>query len=171
VEQRLATPLAINAGKLIMVTSASGDEIAVAKYTIKDGDEKRVVSTRLDDVIHAIAELGGTYPDVVQMLQEAKMANALSSRLAVDALPEPFRIYDRTAESDDDSDSESHDATAKSEHPSPDLFSTGHMPAKSDASDVSAEADEDDDAKEADAGEDKKPSDEKKGFFARLFGQ
>jgi len=33
-------------------------------------------------------ELGGRYPDVVQMLQQAKESGALSSRFRVNALPD-----------------------------------------------------------------------------------
>ena len=71
-EQRFSTPLAVNAGNQIMVTSTGDDEIAVSKFSVHDADQKRVVSTKVDDVIRAIVDFGGTYPDVVQALQEAK---------------------------------------------------------------------------------------------------
>ena len=38
-------------------------------------------------MIRAIVELGGTYPDVVQALQEAKASGTLASRFEIDALP------------------------------------------------------------------------------------
>ena len=94
-EQRLSPPLAISAGNEIMITCRKGSEISVSKFTVADGDQKRIVSCRLDDVIRAVIELGGTYPDVVQALQEAKNCGALSSRFEVDALPEAGRTYDR----------------------------------------------------------------------------
>ena len=50
-QQRLLSPLAINAGNDIMITSFGGDQVAVSKYTVADGDQKRIVSTRVDDVI------------------------------------------------------------------------------------------------------------------------
>ena len=34
-------------------------------------DQKRLVGTKVDEVIRAIVELGGTYPDAVQALQQA----------------------------------------------------------------------------------------------------
>ena len=73
-DQRFLTPLAVNAGNQILVTSPASDEIAVSKFAANEPDQKRIVSTRVDDVIRAIVELGGTYPDVVQALQEAKAA-------------------------------------------------------------------------------------------------
>ena len=47
------------------------------------------MSTNVDEVIRAIVDLGGDYPDVVQMLQQAKNSGALPSRFRVNALPEP----------------------------------------------------------------------------------
>lgn len=97
-EQRLLTPLAVNAGNQIMLTAAGPDEIAVSKFAVGQPDQRRVVSNRVDAVIRAIVELGGTYPDVVQALQEAKASGALLSRFEVDALPEPGRSYQRVAD-------------------------------------------------------------------------
>lgn len=95
-DQHLATPLAVNAGNLIMVTgTGETDEITVSRYAVGEPDQKRVVSTSVDEVIRAIVELGGTYPDVVQALQEAKAAGALTSRFEVEALPEAGRTYER----------------------------------------------------------------------------
>ena len=45
--------------------------------------------------IRAIVELGGTYPDVVQAIQEAKAAGALPSRFEVETMPEGGRKYER----------------------------------------------------------------------------
>ena len=50
------------------------------------------MSTSVDEVIRAIVALGGTYPDVVQALQQAKTDGALVSRFEVDALPESGRV-------------------------------------------------------------------------------
>ena len=67
-------------------------------------DQKRVVTTRIDDVIRAIAELGGTYPDVVQAIEEAKTAGCLEGRFEVDALPEEGRSYDPASDITDKAD-------------------------------------------------------------------
>jgi hypothetical protein len=74
----------------------------------------------VDEVVRAIVELGGTYPDVVQALQEAKASGALPSRLEVDALPEAGRTYDRLVESEPEASAESAAATPQS--PAPELF-------------------------------------------------
>jgi len=96
-DQRFLPPLAVNAGNQIMVTSSSPGEISVSKFAVNEANQKRIVSTRVDEVIRAIVELGGTYPDVVQALQEAKTAGALAGRFEADALPTAGRKYDRPA--------------------------------------------------------------------------
>jgi len=97
--QRFLTPLALlNAGNQIMVTSTQEGEISVSKFVPHEADQKRIVSSRVDDVIRAIVELGGTYPDVVQAIQEAKTAGCLEGRFEIDALPETGRNYEPAVE-------------------------------------------------------------------------
>ena len=172
-EQRLLTPLALSAGNEIMITSHGGGEISVSKYTVRDGDQKRIVSTRVDDVIRAVVELGGTYPDVVQALQEAKNCAALRSRFEVDALPKAGRIFDRDVdgmvETDQGEQGDGQQLSVKSspESPSPELFhQRGGSKSKADQT-------ADDVAKEKSGEEDDSngKSNTKKGFFARMFGR
>ena len=65
-----------------MVNSVGDDQISISRFNVGMPDQKRIVSTQVGDVIRAVVELGGTYPDVVQMLQRAK---------ATKSLPKPFR--------------------------------------------------------------------------------
>jgi hypothetical protein len=102
-EQQLQLPLSIDAGRSIVVNgtnsedgAADGQHITVSRFEVGKPDQKRVVSSRLDEVIRAIVELEGNYPDVVQFLQQAKACGALTCRFEVDALPNPTRLYDRT---------------------------------------------------------------------------
>jgi flagellar basal body P-ring protein FlgI len=96
-EQHFRLPLMLDAGKRIMVKGMSGEKITVSRFAANEEPEQREVSTRVDDVIRAIVALGGTYPDVMQALQQARTDGALVSRFEVDALPEPGRRFDRTA--------------------------------------------------------------------------
>ncbi len=97
-DQKLQLPLMLDAGKSILVNGMKGDKITVSKFAAQSEPEQRVVSTSVDEVIRAIVALGGTYPDVVQALQQAKTDGAMPSRFEVDALPESGRAYDRVAE-------------------------------------------------------------------------
>ena len=124
-EQKFLTPLAVNAGNQIMITSCGPEQLAVSKFSLREADQKRVVSSRVDDVIRAIVELGGTYPDVVQTIQEAKLAGALPSRFEVDALPEAGRTYERAGlpKQGENASAEGEDSAPTSPaSPAPDLF-------------------------------------------------
>ncbi|MEM9657155.1 MAG: HEAT repeat domain-containing protein, partial [Planctomycetota bacterium] len=99
-DHRLKLPLVLDAGKRIMVNGLSGGEITVSRFAPGEETQQRVVSTNVDAVVRAVVELGGQYPDVVQMLQEANEAGALSSRFRVNALPEPGREVAREGEAE-----------------------------------------------------------------------
>jgi hypothetical protein len=97
-EQTLKLPLMLDAGKTILVNGMTGDKITVSHFAPGSEPKQQVVSTKVDDVIRAIVSLGGTYPDVVQALQQAKADGALPGRFEVDALPKSGRQYDRGEE-------------------------------------------------------------------------
>ncbi|MEN6450500.1 MAG: flagellar basal body P-ring protein FlgI [Thermoguttaceae bacterium] len=163
--QSLLLPLVLNAGSEILVKSTPEGEVAVSKYSTADGDQRRTVSPQIDEVIRAVVELGGTYPDVVQMLEEAKKLGVLQSRLEVDALPEAGRSYDRPAdegpagaEKASDDAEETKKSTAPSS-PSPELFEK----ATEKRHDANSTPDD-----PADDSSDEKP---KKNFFSRMFGR
>jgi len=97
-EQRLRTPITLNAGKHILVNARTGDEyVTVSRFEVGKSDERKKVSTRVADVIRAVAELGASYPDVAQMLTQADSQINLPGRLEVDALPQAGRVYYRPA--------------------------------------------------------------------------
>jgi hypothetical protein len=102
----LKQPFAFEAGATIYVNGQKPGEVSVVRLITMGVDERRTVSNRLDDVIRAVVSLGGTYPDVVQLLRQADEQRVLSCRLAIDCLPESNRIYRRQ----DDSDSNLADA-------------------------------------------------------------
>jgi flagellar basal body P-ring protein FlgI len=97
-EQTFKMPLMLDAGKTILVNGLNGDKITVSRFVSGSEPKQQVVSAKVDDVIRAIVALGGTYPDVVQALQQAKADGALPSRFEVDALPQAGRQYDHLAE-------------------------------------------------------------------------
>lgn len=127
-DQHFQLPLMLDAGKNIMVNGLDGKKIIVSRIVANTEPEQREVSTRVDDVVRAIVALGGTYPDVVQALQQAKADGSLIGRFEVDALPQPGRRYDRAvAKSGEDENPQSQSAeqgsTLEIATPLPDLFS------------------------------------------------
>ncbi|HEX7449075.1 MAG TPA: flagellar basal body P-ring protein FlgI [Pirellulales bacterium] len=103
-DQRLLTPCTLEAGKSIQVISRGGDEVTISRFAVGEQDQKRVVSTRIDEIIREVVALGGTYPDVVQLLHLAKMRHNLDSRFEIDALPQGGRVYDRPDDDEGDDD-------------------------------------------------------------------
>jgi hypothetical protein len=101
-DQRFSTPLALTAGSHISVNAPPGSEtITISRFELGKPDQRKVVSTRVADVILTVAEMGGTYPDVAQMLAQADRQFNVPGRIAIDALPRGGRVYYRTVASDD----------------------------------------------------------------------
>ena len=68
--------------------------------------QKRQVENTVDAIVRAMAELEADYPDVVQVLQQAKQQNLLSGRFEVDALPAANRSYENRGNDEEDSTEE-----------------------------------------------------------------
>lgn len=104
--QKFRTPVALHAGNYINVNAKSGsDLITLTRFEIGQPDQRKVVSTRVVDVIEAAAEMGATYPDIAQMLSQASEQYNVEGRVELDALPQAGRLYYRPASEDDESGS------------------------------------------------------------------
>jgi hypothetical protein len=127
-EQTFQLPLVADAGKHILVNGLSGAQITISRFRVGEPTQQRVVSTDVDEVIRAVVDLGGSYPDVVQLLQQAKESGSLASRFRVDALPEAGRQLTRStgANSESEDNQDSPDAAQSAPYelatPQPELF-------------------------------------------------
>ena len=92
-EEQLRTPVILDAGKYIQVNGTSPDKVEVVKILPGEPEQRQQVTAKLDHVIRAIVEVGGSYPDVVQALTQAKATGSLRCRFEVDALPDWGRKY------------------------------------------------------------------------------
>ncbi len=99
-EQRFQAPFTLEAGKAIVVKAETDDQVVISRFAIGAPDRQLVVSSRIEEVIRAVVAIGGHYPDVVQLLQSARVARTLPTRLEVDALPAAGRRYDRGVNSE-----------------------------------------------------------------------
>jgi len=91
----LHQPFVLEAGATIIVNGRTPGSVMVTRIATSGVDQRREVSNRLDEVIRAVVDMEGTYPDVVQMLRQAEMTGVLSCRLEADRLPEANRVYRR----------------------------------------------------------------------------
>jgi hypothetical protein len=121
----LQMPLLIDAGTGILINGMQGGQITVSRFDSGTEADRRLIDPEVDALVRAIVDLGGSYPDVVQALQEASKQGAIKSRLRVDALPQPGRKFVRkenqASETEDSADSNS-DSSFDLATPLPDLF-------------------------------------------------
>jgi len=100
-DQRLKTPLALRAGRSILVTApARSDTITVTRFEVGQRELRKVISTRVADVIRTVAEFGASYPDVAGLLTQAHRQQVLPGPVELDALPEAGRVYYRGRKTD-----------------------------------------------------------------------
>ncbi len=94
-DQRLRAPLTLEAGKSTVVKIESPERAVISRFALGEPDRELITTSRIEEIIRAVIESGGHYPDVVAMLHSAKLAGALDGRFEVDALPQAGRRYDR----------------------------------------------------------------------------
>lgn len=91
----LEPPFSFQAGPEFTITASADDEkCSLSRFSLQDGVHRKQCGLKLSDVLHRLAEMGGTYPDVVDLLHKADNCRCLSCRVAVDALPEATSVFD-----------------------------------------------------------------------------
>ena len=86
----LRPPFRIRAGQEFTVTADGRDTgCIVTRFNVKQGDiKKRRCSLRLDDVLRTMAtDLGGLYPDVVELLRQSDQDKCISCTVRMNATP------------------------------------------------------------------------------------
>jgi hypothetical protein len=86
-EASLRPPFALMAGEFT-VTASEGDTHCMVSRVAHGSARRRESSLKLSDVLRAEAELGGMYPEAVQLLRQADHCEALTARVRFDAMPQ-----------------------------------------------------------------------------------
>jgi len=149
---RIRPPEFLFAGKEILIKRVDFDTLKLSRFS-SDGEDRHITcSTKLDDLIRAIVELGGGYAEVFAAMDEAKSRGLLDARLEVDALPHPNRRFERPEDETQIAEAEPRFHVT---NPIPDLFldrlSSVRRPSNNDSD---AEIDQ--------------PQRTKRGFFGRM---
>ena len=92
---QLKTPLVLFAGKEITIKSLDNGRLKVSRFSSNMPDTSEECSTKLAEVIRTVVKLGGTYPDIVSVLRQAKTKIYIDARFAVEALPRSGRKFFR----------------------------------------------------------------------------
>ena len=96
--QSLLPPLVLGAGGPILLNAAEGDQLLqISRIDVGtlDGPGSRVTAPlELSSAIRQVAQLGATYPDIVEILSGAFRQKNLPGPLVVDAIPLTGKSYD-----------------------------------------------------------------------------
>lgn len=96
-DQLLKLPVTLGCGHHLRVMGRAGENhVTITRYVQNKEPIRRKCSTNLVEVLHTVAAMGATYPDVVQMLLEAENQHNLAGELGIDRLPQAGRSFYRT---------------------------------------------------------------------------
>jgi len=89
----LKPPLRLSAGE-INVTADDGDtQCTVSRFSPRTGEKRHgYASLKVEDMIRKVAELGGEYPTVTELLRQARRCDCLTCAVEVDALPQATSV-------------------------------------------------------------------------------
>lgn len=77
------------------VTSGEGDtRCTITRRALHERGQMCQCSLKLDELLHTLAQLGGQYPEAVEILQQADHCRCLSCPVFVDALPQAVSVHE-----------------------------------------------------------------------------
>jgi flagellar basal body P-ring protein FlgI len=91
---RMVAPFSILAGEYVVAAGKEDDKCTVTRISYRHGTSKRQCTLKLEEVLRTLADLGATYPDVVDVLRRAEHCQCLNCKTEVDALPQSVEVSD-----------------------------------------------------------------------------
>lgn len=114
-------PTVLFAGRQIMIKGLADGRMKVSRFGLGDAEDHfEVVDADVDQLVRAIAKLGGGYAEVLQALRDAKKSGYLAAKIVIGAGAGPGRKFHRDDTEADETDGEARFHVA---NPIPDLFS------------------------------------------------
>jgi flagellar P-ring protein FlgI len=92
-EPTLKPPFSFLAGQFA-VTATDDDRCTVSRFPPQGGVKRKECSLKLEDLLRTMAAMGGTYPEAIELLQQAQRCESLSCRVRSDALPQAVSVFE-----------------------------------------------------------------------------
>jgi hypothetical protein len=93
-EPRLLPPFQFLAGDFTITADAGDDRCVVSRHPTNGRSMKKQCSLRLMDVMLAMADMGGMFPETVDLLQQASQCKCMSCRVVSNAMPRATNVYE-----------------------------------------------------------------------------
>lgn len=93
-EPFLRSPFGFVAGEFTLTATPGDARCVISRVPLHGSPTRKLCSLRLDEVLRTMAEMGGQYPEAVALLQQADKSEALSCKVAFDALPQATDVHD-----------------------------------------------------------------------------
>lgn len=93
----LKPPFSVLAGPEFMLTAKEGDTTCtLSRFSVRQGKQTRQCSLELGEVLRTLGELGGTYPDALDLLRQVDAVRAMNCSVKLDALPKAPAVQELT---------------------------------------------------------------------------
>jgi hypothetical protein len=89
----LVPPFSILAGEFTITAGDEDDHCTIRRLSVNHSTRPQQCSLSLNDILHVLADMGGMYPEAVELIRQAGTYNSLSCPVAVDALPQAISVY------------------------------------------------------------------------------
>jgi hypothetical protein len=94
-EPFLKPPFSFLAGEFtVTATEDDTTRCTISRIPLRGAPMHRQCSLKLEDVLRTMTDLGGMYPEVIALLQQADTCQSLSCRVRCDALPQAVSVYE-----------------------------------------------------------------------------
>ena len=90
----LTPPFSFLAGEFTVTAGRDDNHCIISRLSVHHGTGRRQCSLKMDDMLRCLAEMGGTYPDVVELFRQVSSFQCASCRIAFDALPQAVSVYE-----------------------------------------------------------------------------
>src|SRR5262249_39795242 len=92
-EPFLIAPIKLLVGDFTVTAEPGDDRCTVSRFLPnQDRVLREQCSLKLEDVLHALAELGGQYPEAIELLRKAHDRHCLTSPVVLNALPDTVPV-------------------------------------------------------------------------------